>query len=137
MDRSRKGLAITRQRAIIFVAPEQQPSDTEIVGADDETNESATVVASEVADGLPSGFGEIYIKVGLAAIMLFIFWGGGYYLTSSPDANFDPESRSLLERIQTMDSYSTVDDIVALPQLSPAEQLVDRIFGPPGYKGNQ
>ena len=87
---------------------------------------------AQAASGIPFS-----MKAVISVSLLFCFWGGGYYLTSSLDVEFDPDYLLLLERVRTMDSPTAMGDIIELPQLSPAEQLVDIIFGPPGYKGNQ
>ena len=59
-------------------------------------------------------------------------------LTSGSLGEFDADIFGLASRIVSLDTPSDpTDDMLALPQMSPAEQLLDAFFGPPNYKGNQ
>lgn len=81
----------------------------------------------------------VFLAVALPAVLLLSLWPliALFRDTSNPTAGFDVDMfmaiKGILESNNSSDSMDLMmrDGIVELPPLSPAEQLVGAIFGPP------
>jgi hypothetical protein len=73
-----------------------------------------------------------FVSIGVAAVAFVAFWPLLALLrVNGPTAGFDIDMFMALKGILDTSPDMGVDEIYELPALSPAEQLVGAIFGPP------